>query len=77
MFQEYDPGVTDGLNVTVASSISSLNVTTITVFLSTPFALTAGVTGVITIDQDHNAVKSAVVLKVENGAARFVATVKP
>ena len=37
----------------------------------------AGVTGVITIDQDHNAVKSAVVLKVENGAARFVATVKP
>jgi branched-chain amino acid transport system substrate-binding protein len=37
----------------------------------------AGVTGVITIDQDHNAVKPAVVLEVKNGAARYVTTVKP
>jgi branched-chain amino acid transport system substrate-binding protein len=37
----------------------------------------AGVTGNITIDQDHNAVKPAVVLKVENGAAKFMSTVKP
>ncbi len=36
-----------------------------------------GVTGVITIDQDHNAVKPAVVLKVENGSAHYVTTVKP
>jgi branched-chain amino acid transport system substrate-binding protein len=36
-----------------------------------------GVTGSITIDQDHNAVKPAVVLKVENGAAKYVSTVKP
>ncbi len=36
-----------------------------------------GVTGVITIDSDHNAVKPAVVLEVKNGAAHFVATVKP
>jgi branched-chain amino acid transport system substrate-binding protein len=36
-----------------------------------------GVTGVITIDQDHNAVKPAVVLAVKNGAAHYVATVRP
>ncbi len=36
-----------------------------------------GVTGVITIDQDHNAVKPAVVLKVEKGSAHYVTTVKP
>jgi branched-chain amino acid transport system substrate-binding protein len=36
-----------------------------------------GVTGVITIDQDHNAVKPAVVLKVEKGTAHYVTTVKP
>jgi branched-chain amino acid transport system substrate-binding protein len=37
----------------------------------------AGVTGVITIDADHNAVKPAVVLKVEGNDGKFVATVKP
>ncbi len=37
----------------------------------------AGVTGVITIDADHDAVKPAVVLKIEDGVARWVATVKP
>ncbi len=36
-----------------------------------------GVTGVITIDKDHNAVKPAVVLKVEGTAARYVTTVAP
>jgi branched-chain amino acid transport system substrate-binding protein len=36
-----------------------------------------GVAGVITIDADHNAVKSAVVLKVENNKARYMATVDP
>ena len=36
-----------------------------------------GVTGVITLDADHNANKSAVVLKVENNAAKFAATVSP
>ncbi|BDG03402.1 ABC transporter substrate-binding protein [Anaeromyxobacter oryzae] len=36
-----------------------------------------GVTGVITIDQDHNAVKPAVVLKVEGNAARYVTTIQP
>jgi branched-chain amino acid transport system substrate-binding protein len=36
-----------------------------------------GVTGVITLDADHNANKSAVVLKVENNAAKFAATVNP
>ncbi len=36
-----------------------------------------GVTGVITLDADHNAVKPAVVLEVKNGAAHFVATVQP
>jgi branched-chain amino acid transport system substrate-binding protein len=37
----------------------------------------AGVTGVITIDADHNAVKPAVVLKVEGNAGKYVATVQP
>ncbi len=36
-----------------------------------------GVTGVITLDQDHNAVKPAVVLKIENGTSHYVTTVKP
>jgi branched-chain amino acid transport system substrate-binding protein len=36
-----------------------------------------GVTGVITIDAEHNAVKPAVVLLVKNGGARYVTTVKP
>jgi branched-chain amino acid transport system substrate-binding protein len=36
-----------------------------------------GVTGVITLDQDHNAVKSAVVLEVKGGKAVWVATVQP
>jgi branched-chain amino acid transport system substrate-binding protein len=36
-----------------------------------------GVTGVITIDKDHNAVKPAVVLEVKGGKAVFVATVAP
>jgi branched-chain amino acid transport system substrate-binding protein len=36
-----------------------------------------GVTGVISIDADHNAVKPAVVLEVKDGAARYVATVQP
>jgi branched-chain amino acid transport system substrate-binding protein len=36
-----------------------------------------GVTGVITIDGDHNAVKPAVVLVVKSGAPHYVATVKP
>ena len=37
----------------------------------------AGVTGVITLDGDHNAVKSAVVLEVKGGKAVYVATVAP
>jgi branched-chain amino acid transport system substrate-binding protein len=37
----------------------------------------AGVTGVITIDAQHNAVKPAVVLEIANGAAKWVATVEP
>jgi branched-chain amino acid transport system substrate-binding protein len=36
-----------------------------------------GVTGVITIDADHNAVKPAVVLEVKGGKAVWVATVAP
>jgi len=36
-----------------------------------------GVTGVITLDQDHNAVKPAVVLEVKGGKAVYVATVVP
>ncbi len=36
-----------------------------------------GVTGIITLNRDHDAVKSAVVLKVEGGTAHFVATVQP
>jgi branched-chain amino acid transport system substrate-binding protein len=36
-----------------------------------------GVTGTISIDSDHNAVKPAVVLKIENGAGRYVATIAP
>jgi branched-chain amino acid transport system substrate-binding protein len=36
-----------------------------------------GVTGVITIDADHNAVKPAVVLEVKNGTSKYVTTVKP
>jgi branched-chain amino acid transport system substrate-binding protein len=37
----------------------------------------AGVTGGITIDAGHDAVKAAVVVKVENGAARWAATFEP
>ena len=37
----------------------------------------AGVTGVITIDADHNAVKPAVVLKIEGNNGKYVATVQP
>jgi branched-chain amino acid transport system substrate-binding protein len=36
-----------------------------------------GVTGVITLDADHNAVKPAVVLEVKGGKAVYVATVSP
>ena len=36
-----------------------------------------GVTGVITIDADHNAVKPAVVLKITGDAGKYVATVQP
>jgi branched-chain amino acid transport system substrate-binding protein len=36
-----------------------------------------GVTGMITLDADHNAAKPAVVLAIQNGAARWVATVPP
>jgi branched-chain amino acid transport system substrate-binding protein len=36
-----------------------------------------GVTGPITVDGEHNVVKSAVVLEVKNGGAKYVATVKP
>jgi branched-chain amino acid transport system substrate-binding protein len=36
-----------------------------------------GVTGVITLDEDHNAVKPAVVLEVKDGKAVYVATVSP
>ena len=37
----------------------------------------AGVTGTISIDPDRNAIKPAVVLKVEGNEAKYVATVKP
>ncbi len=36
-----------------------------------------GVTGVITINSDHDAVKPAVVLEVKGGAPHFVATIQP
>ncbi|MGH7441116.1 MAG: ABC transporter substrate-binding protein [bacterium] len=36
-----------------------------------------GVTGVISMDKDRNAVKSAVILKIENGKALYEQTVKP
>jgi branched-chain amino acid transport system substrate-binding protein len=36
-----------------------------------------GVTGIITIDSDHNAVKSAVVLEIKDNQGRYVATVQP
>jgi branched-chain amino acid transport system substrate-binding protein len=36
-----------------------------------------GVTGVISIDGDHNAVKPAVVLEIKGGAGHYVATVQP
>jgi branched-chain amino acid transport system substrate-binding protein len=36
-----------------------------------------GVTGTITINKDRNAVKPAVILKVENGKYTLVATIKP
>jgi branched-chain amino acid transport system substrate-binding protein len=36
-----------------------------------------GVTGIISIDADHNAVKSAVVLEIKSGAGHYVATVEP
>jgi branched-chain amino acid transport system substrate-binding protein len=35
------------------------------------------VTGTITINEDHNAVKSAVVLGIEKNAAKYVTTIKP
>ena len=34
-------------------------------------------TGIINIDENGNAVKSAVVLKVENGSWKYVTTVNP
>ena len=37
----------------------------------------AGVTGVITLDAEHNAVKPLVVLKIEGNAGKYVATVQP
>jgi branched-chain amino acid transport system substrate-binding protein len=36
-----------------------------------------GVTGTITLDEDHNAVKPAVVLGIEKNAAKFVTTIAP
>ena len=36
-----------------------------------------GVTGVITIDAERNAKKPAVILKVEGGKTRYVATIEP
>jgi branched-chain amino acid transport system substrate-binding protein len=36
-----------------------------------------GVTGIITIDQDHNAVKPAVVLEIKGGNGHYVATIAP
>jgi branched-chain amino acid transport system substrate-binding protein len=36
-----------------------------------------GVTGIISIDEDHNAVKSAVVLEIKGNQGRYVATVEP
>ena len=36
-----------------------------------------GVSGTINLDQDHNAVKSAVVLAIKNNEAKFAATVNP
>jgi branched-chain amino acid transport system substrate-binding protein len=36
-----------------------------------------GVTGAITLDADHNPIKSAVVLGIQNNAARYVTTVEP
>jgi branched-chain amino acid transport system substrate-binding protein len=36
-----------------------------------------GVTGLITINKDRNAVKPAVILKVENGKFHLVETIKP
>ncbi len=36
-----------------------------------------GVSGVITLDSDHNAVKSAVVLGIQKNAAKYAATVNP
>ena len=36
-----------------------------------------GVTGIITINADHDAVKPAVVLKIEGGKANYVTTVNP
>jgi branched-chain amino acid transport system substrate-binding protein len=36
-----------------------------------------GVSGTITLDKDHNAVKSAVVMKVENNEPKYMATISP
>jgi branched-chain amino acid transport system substrate-binding protein len=36
-----------------------------------------GVSGIITIDADHNAVKSAVVMKVENNEPKYAVTISP
>jgi hypothetical protein len=37
----------------------------------------AGVTGAISIDQGHDAVKPAVVVEVRNGGPRYVTTIRP
>jgi branched-chain amino acid transport system substrate-binding protein len=37
----------------------------------------AGVTGSITFDADHNPIKSAVIIGIENNAPKYVATVAP
>jgi branched-chain amino acid transport system substrate-binding protein len=36
-----------------------------------------GVTGLITIDENRNAKKSAVVLKIEDGKLKYVETISP
>jgi hypothetical protein len=35
------------------------------------------VSGVITIDEDHNAVKSAVVMSIEKNAPKYATTINP
>ena len=36
-----------------------------------------GASGITTIDKDHNAKKSVVILKIENGQFKYAGTVKP